>query len=61
LKENLDPASLTIDTIEKRLARLRKDPWAEYWTTRQTLTPFDGARNQPPTLRPTKNGPRRSR
>jgi bifunctional non-homologous end joining protein LigD len=61
LKENLDPASLTIDTVEKRLARLRKDPWAEYWTTRQTLTPFDVARNQPPTLRPTKNGPRRSR
>jgi bifunctional non-homologous end joining protein LigD len=37
LKESLDPATFTIESVEKRLARLRRDPWAEYWTTRQTL------------------------
>ena len=34
----LDPASFTVQTVPRRLARLRKDPWAEYWTSRQKLT-----------------------
>jgi bifunctional non-homologous end joining protein LigD len=37
LTPSLDPAAFTMTTIEKRLARLRKDPWAEYWTHRQRL------------------------
>jgi bifunctional non-homologous end joining protein LigD len=38
LKSSLDPAALTVLTVPKRLARLRKDPWADYWTSRQKLT-----------------------
>jgi bifunctional non-homologous end joining protein LigD len=34
----LDPASFTVRTVPARLARLRRDPWADYWTTRQKLT-----------------------
>ena len=34
---SLDPARFTVSTIERRLAG-RKDPWAQYWTTRQRLT-----------------------
>jgi bifunctional non-homologous end joining protein LigD len=37
LNAGLDPASFTALTIEPRLARLRRDPWAGYWTTRQKL------------------------
>jgi bifunctional non-homologous end joining protein LigD len=37
VKESLDPSRFTIATVEQRLSRLRKDPWADYWTTRQTL------------------------
>jgi bifunctional non-homologous end joining protein LigD len=37
LKPTLDPASFTLKTVEKRLARQRKDPWAEYWRCRQKL------------------------
>ena len=33
----LDPAAFTMLTIEKRLARLRQDPWRDYWTARQKL------------------------
>ncbi len=38
LTASLDPASFTAVTVPKRLGRLRKDPWAEYWTARQKLT-----------------------
>jgi bifunctional non-homologous end joining protein LigD len=38
LTASLDPTSFTVLTVPKRLIRLRKDPWAEYWTTRQKLT-----------------------
>ena len=34
----LDPASFTVHTVPKRLARLRKDPWEDYWSARQKLT-----------------------
>jgi bifunctional non-homologous end joining protein LigD len=37
LKESLRPSELTIETVERRLSRLRADPWAAYWTTTQTL------------------------
>jgi bifunctional non-homologous end joining protein LigD len=29
----------TIATIERRLGRLREDPWKSYWTARQRLEP----------------------
>jgi bifunctional non-homologous end joining protein LigD len=34
----LTPGAFTVLTLEKRLSRLRTDPWAEYWTTRQHLS-----------------------
>jgi bifunctional non-homologous end joining protein LigD len=37
LKPTLDPSSFTLKTIERRLARLRKDPWEKYWRCRQKL------------------------
>jgi bifunctional non-homologous end joining protein LigD len=38
LSSGLDPAEFTLRTTPRRLARLRKDPWADYWNTRQRLT-----------------------
>lgn len=38
LKSSLDPFSFTIKTVPRRLAKLRADPWKDYWTTRQRLT-----------------------
>jgi bifunctional non-homologous end joining protein LigD len=32
------PDELTLKTVPARLARLRKDPWAEYWTSKQRLS-----------------------
>jgi len=37
LKPALDPGSFTVHTVEKRLARLKEDPWADYWKCRQKL------------------------
>jgi bifunctional non-homologous end joining protein LigD len=37
LTPSLNPSSFTMLTLEKRLARLREDPWAEYWKTKQRL------------------------
>ena len=37
LVPSLDPASLTVLNIEQRLARLRSDPWAGYFASRQPL------------------------
>jgi bifunctional non-homologous end joining protein LigD len=34
----LDPAAWTVLTIERRLARLRADPWKDYWKARQRLS-----------------------
>jgi bifunctional non-homologous end joining protein LigD len=31
------PERFTACTVPHRLARLRRDPWAEYWTTKQTI------------------------
>ncbi len=38
LRVSLDPGSLTVLTVPKRLARLKTDPWAGYWKCRQKLT-----------------------
>jgi bifunctional non-homologous end joining protein LigD len=38
LKPALDPLSFNIDVVKQRLKRLRRDPWSDYWTTRQTLS-----------------------
>ncbi len=38
LSASLDPSAFTVQTVPVRLARLRKDPWADYWTSRQKLT-----------------------
>jgi bifunctional non-homologous end joining protein LigD len=31
------PERFTIATVPGRLVRLRRDPWEEYWTTRQRI------------------------
>ncbi len=33
-----DPTEWTLQTVPGRLRRLRKDPWTDYWTTRQRIT-----------------------
>jgi bifunctional non-homologous end joining protein LigD len=38
LTARLDPASFTIRTVPRRLARLPRDPWSDYWNIRQKLT-----------------------
>ena len=39
VRTKLSPASWTVATVEKRLARLRQDPWSDYWTSKQRLVP----------------------
>jgi bifunctional non-homologous end joining protein LigD len=34
---SLKPATWTVLTAERRLSSLRRDPWREYWTTKQRL------------------------
>jgi bifunctional non-homologous end joining protein LigD len=34
----LDPSAWTIATAERRLSSLRRDPWRDYWTSRQRLS-----------------------
>lgn len=38
LSGRLRPAAFTIPAVQARLARLRRDPWADYWTCRQRIT-----------------------
>jgi bifunctional non-homologous end joining protein LigD len=38
VRPSLDPASFTARTVPRRLARLRRDPWHDYWSSRQKLT-----------------------
>ena len=38
LSPTIDPMSFTLRTVPQRLGKLRRDPWANYWTTRQKLT-----------------------
>jgi bifunctional non-homologous end joining protein LigD len=37
LGTTLDPSDFTVFTVPKRLAKLRTDPWAGYWSARQKL------------------------
>lgn len=39
LGAGMSPARFTTRTVPARLARQRRDPWREYWTLRQRLTP----------------------
>jgi bifunctional non-homologous end joining protein LigD len=39
LTPRVTPDAFTVKTVPTRLARLRRDPWADYWTCRQRLTP----------------------
>ena len=38
LSPSLDVSAFTVVTVPKRLAKLRADPWEDYWTTKQKLT-----------------------
>jgi bifunctional non-homologous end joining protein LigD len=38
LSPSLDASAFTMITVPKRLAKLRADPWADYWSTKQKLT-----------------------
>ena len=38
LTSSLDPASFTVMTVPQRLARQRRDPWAQYFTLKQKLS-----------------------
>jgi bifunctional non-homologous end joining protein LigD len=38
LTARLDPSRFTVQTVPARLARARRDPWADYWNCRQRLT-----------------------
>ena len=38
LKPSLDPGAFTVPTLLQRLARQRRDPWAEYFTLRQRFS-----------------------
>jgi len=38
LSPSLDVSAFTVVTVPKRLAKLRADPWKDYWTTKQKLT-----------------------
>ena len=38
LRVSLDPRTLTVLTLPRRLAKLKVDPWAGYWKCRQKLT-----------------------
>jgi bifunctional non-homologous end joining protein LigD len=38
LRSALNPASFTITTVPRRLARVAADPWKDYWSCRQKLT-----------------------
>jgi len=36
---NREPGRWTVTTVVRRLRRLRRDPWAEYWAAPQKITP----------------------
>ena len=35
---SLNPVAWTVTTVERRLKSLRRDPWKDYWSTRQRLS-----------------------
>jgi bifunctional non-homologous end joining protein LigD len=38
LHARIRPEAFTVETVPARLSRMRRDPWAGYWTCRQRLT-----------------------
>jgi bifunctional non-homologous end joining protein LigD len=38
LTRSLNPKRWTVKTVPARLKRLRRDPWADYWRTKQRLS-----------------------
>jgi len=38
LSARVTPDAFTVTTVPARLARSRRDPWADYWACRQRLT-----------------------
>ena len=52
------PEAFTIETVPKRLATLRKDPWADFFSVDQAITARTAAALAPPAARPP--APRRS-
>ena len=38
LRSSLSPESFTVHTVPRRLSKLARDPWADYWRCRQKLT-----------------------
>lgn len=38
LPARLNPDAFTVKTVAQRLARLRADPWRDYWSTKQKLS-----------------------
>jgi bifunctional non-homologous end joining protein LigD len=38
LTTKLDPGSFTVETVPGRIARQRKDPWADYWKLKQRFS-----------------------
>jgi bifunctional non-homologous end joining protein LigD len=58
LSAQTDPAAFTVATVPKRLAALRKDPWAEFFSVDQAITARTAAALAPPAAPPP--APRRS-
>ncbi len=50
LTPGLAPQSWTVATVESRLARLRRDPWKDYWTSKQRLPRLGGSGLELPDL-----------
>ena len=53
-----EPAAFTVETVPKRLAALRKDPWADFFSVDQAVTARTAAALAPPAA--PRSAPRRS-
>ena len=58
LSAKTDPAAFTVATVPKRLATLRKDPWADFFSVDQAITARTATALAPPAAPPP--APRRS-
>jgi bifunctional non-homologous end joining protein LigD len=52
LSARTDPAAFTVETVPKRLAGLRKDPWADFFSVDQAIAPRTTAALAPPDASP---------